>query len=151
MRRPVPRLRTPAAAAAALAAVALAGCGTSAEDEARQQVCDARSDIARQVDDPRNAVVQTAAKNVPALTVAERHPHRAAMDVAVVGIQKQPFDRPTERSVDAVLIASGRDLDGSKPIPRRRRRRRRADHRGGGDHQNCIVSHWYRFLCCPAR
>ena len=33
-----------------LATLALAGCGTSAADKARSQVCDARSDIAKQVD-----------------------------------------------------------------------------------------------------
>ena len=42
--------RTPRLAAALLAAAALASCGTSKEDKAKNQVCDARSDIAKQVD-----------------------------------------------------------------------------------------------------
>jgi|SRR4051794_34950135 hypothetical protein len=52
---PAPRL-----AAALLAAAALASCGTSKEDKAKQQVCDARSDIAKQVDTLKGLTISTA-------------------------------------------------------------------------------------------
>jgi hypothetical protein len=44
-----PRTRRGLASAAVLAALALAACGESQEDQARDQVCDARADIDRQV------------------------------------------------------------------------------------------------------
>jgi hypothetical protein len=50
----------PRLAAALLAAAALASCGTSKEDKAKQQVCDARSDIAKQVDTLKGLTVTTA-------------------------------------------------------------------------------------------
>jgi septal ring factor EnvC (AmiA/AmiB activator) len=55
MTRHAPRL-----AAGLLAAAALASCGTSKEDKAKQQVCDARSDIAKQVDTLKGLTLTTA-------------------------------------------------------------------------------------------
>jgi hypothetical protein len=52
--------RAPGLAVALLAAAALASCGTSSEDKAKQQVCDARSDIAKQVDTLKGMTITTA-------------------------------------------------------------------------------------------
>ena len=53
-------MTAPRVAAALLAAAALASCGTSKEDKAKQQVCDARSDIAKQVDTLKGVTVTAA-------------------------------------------------------------------------------------------
>ena len=43
-------MKLPIAAVAVTTSLALGGCGTSKEDEANNQVCDARADIQQQVD-----------------------------------------------------------------------------------------------------
>ena len=49
-----------AAIAPVIAALTLAACGDSAEDKAQDQVCDARADIAKQVDTLKNLTITTA-------------------------------------------------------------------------------------------